>query len=517
MLIGCRLLDPLEDVINFFMTIGSPALAAYSLQITHLNAGWLCRAFLDVDYPNSKAISTVLSAFQHASIQVSSTGALLPSLIVLPQNDAYWELLLKGAEKTRRWSIPLAVGFVWAVVATLLTIIDSFYSPPTNNVGYSMVATWTYLLPLIIGWLYVGSQPEPNHLRECLDRANQIAWVATGDQGPDRAEDVAGLQSQAIELSKRDGVDRARMDEMKTVPVFNYARAFIWSLQAQHVLSLAKSAAAKAKQRVPVDNWGPWRSTAWALSDKSVVANENRIGTEEQVIRYCTATLTPFEKVFGTPSPIIPPNLISHRSPSTSIALLPFYNPGREVRRQSRWAQGIWGRTTLATLFALGLQWGTTWAAVTIHYWAPPVGLGCHSMSFLLYGISSSISMLLCLAGSILAHASRPYHGPVYWSSWSETFLNFGAVLCGYLGKGLAFTSGIGIVTICFFQSSGVFTNCFCASTTFNGGVSDVFFLMANYTIEPNIVRVWISGLVLAFSAAVLFGLSLYLGTPSRR
>ena len=508
--------DPLEDVINFFVTIGSPALAAYSLQITHLNASWLSREFVDVEYPNSRAISIVLSALQHVPIQVSPTGALRPSLIVLPQNDKYWELLLEGAEKTRRWSIPLAVGFVWVVLATLLTIIDSFYSAPTEDIGYSMVAIWTYLLPLIIGWLYVGSQPEPNHLRKCLDRASQIASMAPRD-GLNRTKDVDDQQTRGIELSKRDQVDRARMDEMKTVPVFNYARAFIWSLYAQHVLSLAKTAAVNARQRIPVDSCGLGKGATWVVGDELSVARENRIGTEEQVIRYCTAKITPFEKMFGAPRPVIPPNLISRHSPSISIALLPFYNPGHEIERQSRWAPGIWGRTTIAALFALGLQWGTTGAAILIHYLAPPAGLGCHSMSFLLYGIVSTMSMLLCLLASILAHASRPLHDSGHRTPRSQTCLDLGAVLCRYLGQGLAFVSGIGIIIVCFFQSSGTFNNCFCDSTTFDKGVGDVFFLTVNYTIGPSIIRLWVGGLLLAFSTAVLFGFSLYLATPPRR
>lgn len=502
------------------MTIGSPALAAYSLQITHLNAGWLSRACLDLEYPNSRAIATVLSAFQHVPIRISSNGGLLPSLVVLPQNDAYWELLLKGAEKTRRWSIPLVVGFIWVVVATLLTIIDSFRSPIIDDVGYAIVAAWTYLLPLIVGWLHVGSQPEPNHLREFLDSANQIAWVATDCRDrPVQAKEVAGRQTQAIEFVKRDDVDRARMDELRTVPVFNYARSFIWSLHAQHVLSLVKSAAAKAERRIPVDSYGAGRGAVWVSSDNWSVANENRVGTEEQVIRYCTETITPFEKVFGAPSPIIPPSPVSHRAPSTPIALLPFYGPVREVRRHSRWAPGIWGRTTLALFFALGLQWGTIGAAVTIHYWKAPVGLGCRAMSFLLYGIAATLSMFLCLAGTVLAHLSRPQlqHGPVYWLSWSQTLLDYGAVLCAYSGKALAFASGIGIMIVCFFQSSGAFTNCFCASTTFDRGVHDVVLLTINYVVGSDIVRVWVGGLILAFSTAVLFGFSLYLGTPPRR
>ena len=445
---------------------------------------------------------------------------MLPSLIVLPQNDAYWKLLLKGAEKTRRWSIPLAVGFVWVVVATLLTIIDSFHSPSTDEVGYAIVATWTFLLPLIMGWLHVGSQPEPNQLRECLDSANQIAWVATDSRDrPVLAKDVAGREAQAIEFMRSAHVDRARKDELRTVPVFNYARSFIWSLHAQYILSLAKHAAAKAEGRIPVDNYGPGRGAAWVAGDKWNVADENRLGTEEQVIRYCMETLAPFERVLDAPGPVIPPNPVYHRPPSTSIALLPLHDPEREVRRQPqpRWAQGIWKRTILAALFALGLQWGTVGAAVAIHYWKAPVGLGCRAMSFLLYGIVATISMFFALTASILAHLSRPQYGPAFRLPWSQTCLDWSAVVCSYSSKALAFASGIGIMVVCFFQSSGAFANCYCASTTFDKGVHDVVFLTINYVVGPNIVRVWIGGLILAFSTAVLFGFSLYLGTPPRR
>ena len=501
------------------MTIGSPSLAAYSLQITHLNARWLSKSFLDLQYPNAKSISAVISAFQHVPVQISPNLGLLSSLIVLPQNDGYWEHLLRGVEKTRRWSIPLVMNFVWVVVATLLTVIDSFYSPPESDVGYSIVATWTYLLPLIMGWLHVGSQPEPNHLRDCLDAANRLAWVATDKKDyPVLARDVAGRSTQAIEFSKGD-VDTARRDELRTVPIFNYSRAFIWSLNAQHALSLAKNASVKAEQRIPVDNYGHGRGAVWVTEDFGTVASENRLGSEEQVVRYCTETVTPFEKVFGTPGPVFPPSPIaSHtpNTPNTPIALLPFYYPP-STRKPSQWAPGIWSRVAVATLFALGLQWGTVGAAIIIHYWKPPVGLGCRSMSFLMYGVAATVSFLFCLTSSILAHASRPQHGPLYWRSRSQIWLNGGAVLCGYLGKALAVASGIVIMVVCFFQSSGVFTNCYCASVTFDRGVHDVFFLTINYTIGPSVIKVWIGALILAFSTAVMFGFSIYLGTPPRR
>ena len=510
--------DPLEDVLNFLMTIGSPCLAAYSLQITHLNTRWLAKAFLDLKFPNSKSISTVVAAFQHAPILISSNPALLSSLIVLPHNDSYWESLLKGVKKTRRWSIPLVMNFVWVVVATLLTVIDSFYSPPAGDVGYAIVAIWTYLLPLIMGWLHVGSQPEPNHLRECLEVANQSAWVATNDKNsPVLAEDVAGQPTRAIEFSSGE-VDIAWKDELRTVPVFNYSRVFIWSLNAQHVLSFVKNANVKAEQRIPVDNYGPGRATGapWVAGGPGTVAGENRLGTEDQVIRYCTEVITPFEKVFGAPSPRYPPSPVVVRFPSTPTALLPFVNPPA-VRRSSRWAPGIWGRVVIAVLCALGLQWGTVGAAVAIHYWKAPVGLGCRAMSFLMYGVAATLSFALCLASSILAHMSRPQHNPVQWPSWSQRCMNDGAVFCGYAGKALAVSSGIGILIVCFFQSSGAFVSCYCASFTFDRGIHDVYFLTINYVIGPSVIKVWIGGLVLAFTTAALFGFSIYLGTPPRR
>ena len=512
-------LDPLEDVLNFFMTIGSPALAAYSLQITQLNAGWLSKAFIDLNYPNSRAISTVVSAFQHVPIRISLAEGLLESLIVLPENDAYWERLLKGVKKTRRWTIPLIVGFVWVVFATLLTIVDSFHGPPAEDVGYSIVASWTYLLPLIMGWLHVGSQPEPNHLRECMEGANQVAWVATDRKDrPTRAKNSTGRQTQAIELMKNTDVDRVRMDELRTVPVFNYARTFIWSLHAQHILWLMKNIAERAELQIPVDSYGPGGGVMWVVGEGGGVANENRLGSKEQVIRYCTEPLTHFEEGLGTPGPAAPPSPMPSdghtlNAPATP---LPVYNPRHEVRRWSRWAAGVWKRVVLAVVFALSLQWGTVGAAVIIHYWKPPVGLGCRALSFLLYGAIGTLSMFFSLAASILAHISRPQDYPMRQLSLSQKYLGGVAVLCGYLGKALAFASGIGIMVICSFQSSGVYDNCYCASTTFDRGVHDVAFTI-NYTIGSGTISAWINGLVLAFSTAVLFGFSIYLGTPPCR
>ena len=106
-----------DDYLSPLLTIGSPALAAYSLQITHLNTCWIAAAFSDVKYPNSKYMPAVLSAFHHVPIQISHHPPLLHSLIVLPQNDDFWHHLFAAAKKNRQWPPSLFMGLVLAIVA----------------------------------------------------------------------------------------------------------------------------------------------------------------------------------------------------------------------------------------------------------------------------------------------------------------------------------------------------------------------------------------------------------------
>ncbi|KAF9648211.1 hypothetical protein BDM02DRAFT_3096835, partial [Thelephora ganbajun] len=360
--------QPWDDVVSFFTTMGSPALAAYSLQITHLNARFIATAFMDVKYPNSKLIPTVLAAFHHVPVRISHRPPLLHSLIVLPQNNEFWSHLA-AANKTRRWSIPLVMSYVLVIFSVILTLVDSISSRP-GDIGYSIAAIWTFLLPLIIGWLQVGCEPEPSHLRNSLDAANLKAWVATEQR------DQPVKSPLAIEFMKVEDVDLAREDELKPVPVFNYSRAFVTPLNAELILELMKNAATNTEQRIPVGS-PAGRVPAWVEAEGGKIHPENRVGTDTEVTEYCTRTTDP---------------------------LLPLHDP--RLVTPSRWASGTWKRVAIASALALGLQWGTAGAAVMIHYIAPPPGLGCRAFSFLLYGTAGTLSFFLFLASSILAHMS---------------------------------------------------------------------------------------------------------------
>jgi len=502
------LIEPLDDVTSFLITMGSPALAAYSLQITHLNKGWITTSFLDVKYPNSQRIPTALSAFHHVPIRMSHRAPLLHSLIVLPKNDEFWSRLA-AANKTRRWSIPLVMSYVLVIFSVILTIMDSVTSPPPGDTGYSIAAIWTFLLPLIIGWLSIGCEPEPSHLRNSLDNANQKAWVATGGR------DKPARGPLAIEFAKAEDVDLARKEELRPVPVFNYSRVFITSLNAELILDLMKNAATNAEQRIPVADLMGSGVPAWVESEGNEIHDENRVGTDTEVTEYCTRVRVLPQLEWDSSST----STLEVRSPqmaSTSIPLLPLHDP-RLSQNSCRWAPGIWKRVAIAIALALGLQWGTVGAAVMIHYVAPPVGLGCRAFSFLLYGAAGTLSFFLFLTSSILAHMSRPLQGQGCARPRLRTYQNAGAIICRWLGKCVAIVSAMGILVVCFFQITGAFNSCFCSSFTFDKGEHPVVILTINYIVGSSILRIWIGGLAFAFSTALLFGFSMYLARPPSR
>ena len=492
---------PLDDVASFLITMGSPALAAYSLQITHLNKCWITTAFLDVKYPNSKLASTALAAFHHIPIKIEYDPPFLHSLLALAKNDDYWSQLA-AANKTRRWSIPLVMSFILAIFSLLLSAADSITSRAGVS-GYSISAIWTFLFPLVIGWLHIGCEPEPCHLRSSLAAANRNAWVAT-----DQRDNPADMTS-PIEFAEVNDVHPARKDEFRPVPLFNYSRAFVTPMNAEVVLRLLRNAAANAKQKIPVGNSVGVGVSGWVRGKEGEILPENRVGTADEVVRYCTMVFQQPKWNSGSITPL------EIQSPEMSVTTDTFLEYG--LVTPSRWAPGIWKRVVVASILALGLQWGTTGAAIFITYLSPPIGLGCRAFPFMLYGIAGTLSFFLFLASSILAHMSRPLPGQVPARSQTRAFQETGAVICRWLGKCVAVASAIGVLLLCSLEVTGALNNCYCNSTAFDKGRSSVVFSGLNFVLDSTTVWLQIGGLVGAFVTAILFGLSMYMGLPARR
>jgi hypothetical protein len=522
------------------MAVGSPALAGYSLAITRLNGRWLMSQFSYLHFPNKEHVPLVVSTLQHIPFRIDASGSLLPSMIVLPQNDRYWKILGVAAKRTRQWSIPVAMNIVWVIVAFVFTIVDSFvdfdhFITVPGDAGYSIAAVWTYLLPLVVGWLHVGSQPEADHLRNALDEAHEISYVATVTE-PALATRVTGRSTRAIEPSTKH-IDCVNADEKKTAPIFNYARVFIWSQHAEHILRLYEHAAAKADRRIPVQDGAEWMS-----SDDGTILAHDRVGTEAEVEQYCKEEHEASDMKDGSPQFTDPSSPYSPFPPSPEPPAMVYLAAGTyaaagayarkqlsstsskydeeapsvEVRRVPEkpvFATGVFQRVAFAAILALGLQWGTTGAAVLIHLNTPPKGIGCRATTFTVYGAAGSAAFLLLLFSSLLAHLARR-QSVREKRSGLKTFIGYIAMFTRWSGKFIAVANGVGILVSCIMQFAGAYDTCFCSSIIFGGSPDGLVWFIEEDVRGSEVYKYWVGGIVMAFGASGLYTFGIYAATP---
>ena len=443
-----------------------------------------------------------------------------------------------SAKRTRQWSIPLVMNIVWVLVAFLLTIIDSFvdfnyFITVPGDAGYSIAAVWTYLLPLVIGWLHVGSQPEANHLRDGLENAHSVAYVATTSE-PVLATRADHRFTRAIEAST-EHINHINADEKKTAPIFNYSRVFVWSQSAECILKLYQHAAAKAERRITVQ-----RGREWMNNNDGTSSTNNRIGNETEVMQYCMAGLqAPVYPNPGGPQPIIPiapysafpPSLKSSATTSPTDNMYPYadgfvHGPllaplsGEDeetgviaLPEKPVFAAGVIKRVAFATALALGLQWGTTGAAILIHLNTPPKGIGCRATTFTVYGAAATAVFWLLLFSSTLGHLARRQSMYEKQSGW-KTFAGYTATLTRWLGKLVAIMNGFGILISCILQFAGVYDSCFCSSSIFGGSPNGVVSFTEENVTRSEVHMYWIGGIVMAFGVSGVYTSAIYLATP---
>lgn len=497
--------------------------------------------FSPLNLPSSDHIPLVLSALQHIPFRIDGSGSLLPSLIILPQNNQYWQALGVATKRTRQWTIPVVMNIIWVLISSLLSIVDSFvgfshFITIPGDAGYSTAAVWTYLLPLVVGWLHVGSQPEANHLSKALNEAHATVHVATAE-GPVLATEVTCRPTYAIEHSTKH-INSSNADEKRTAPIFNYSRVFIWSQSAEYILSLSRHAATKAARGVTVGHGGEWKIDA-----SGAIAASNWIGNETEVVQYCTGHRVPTNPNPRDPQSHIPPALYSTFPPSSGSSAMTsptaatysdsdalaqeqlLAQPLEEDEEASlRWARalpekpvfatGVFRRVAHAASLGLGLQWGTTGASIFIHN-TPQKGMNCRTLTFAIYGATATASFLLLLLSSILSHLARRQDVHERRSS-SKKLIGCVTALTTWLGKVIAVMNGFGILLSCVMQFAGVYDSCFCSSDVFSGDPNGLVFIEEAFK-GSEVYGRWVGGIIMAFGASALYALVIHAAAPTTR
>ena len=323
--------DKFDNLESALLTLGSPALAAYSLALTVLNGRWIRQLFSKYRYPNAENAVRILNNLQQSPLRVDTDDVLLASLIMLPQNDEWWKELIVWLEYPHTWSISVATSITWVTFTYIFTMVHYLTqdtSPNGDGVG-SIGPLWFWLLPIVVGWLQLSPKCDSFRLHQAVDRANSIAHVADSTSQPIKAEDSS--RRRAIDIARSEP-DNVRRDEHSTPPIYNYARFFPW---IQNVLAVSDTFGIICERdhyHDPVDPQTMWQ-------------DRNSEGSDA-----FTAVL-----------------VANYSVPRPGSA---YHHP------RHRWGLGgsALSRMFIASAVALALQWGTTGGAIIIVWFTSAFG-----------------------------------------------------------------------------------------------------------------------------------------------
>ena len=525
-----------DGAISLCMAVGSPALITYSLMLTIRNRALvreefdiLRRHIRDVQHLYSTfsqrldAVQYVLEEAQQVPLRVSQEEGWFSSLIVAAKNEAWWENLERKLKDTRRGrTLSLVFQMGVAILAWLFTIIAAFVGSAGDiSTGLQISAgnIWVWMvselsqssinmliaqqIPVILGWIRVGTQQLPKSIDKALETEN--AFLALGPPNvPNSTEETMYSESKnqrgLVVADKRDSgltpqtrrisllpqeeyqwtsqLSSIRGDEKRRGPAFNYARTFTYC----HLI----------------------RTTTQALqTTMDNIRNRNTCSGEDT-----------FQEQRHRPG--------LRGNGACTEAYCGLNRSDREIYAYPEWSEipsEIWVGIGLSAMLALVLQWGTTGAALMIAYLTPTQGLGCRSGAYLLYGTNATVAWSLLAMSSLFSHSAMlryqsekqkqplanahaaqangtafhpngtvnpvnnmiplvPPGSPVQpayllqprrrisGAIWNLVPVRGLAAVTRYFGKLLAVVNAFFLVAVSLFEFTGGFDNCWCKSDT---------------------------------------------------
>ena len=158
------------------MSVGSPALAAYSLVLTSLNARSVYRRAKKCNHESRSDVAKALITLQQIPLELTKDGRLLA---FLPVNHHWRQEIADRLNRRNAWSVAAGTSVAWVVVAFLFTLVDSFVSLDGTTTeepseGQAVGTLWLWLLCLVIGWLWVPTFTS-GELKRAIGHANRQA------------------------------------------------------------------------------------------------------------------------------------------------------------------------------------------------------------------------------------------------------------------------------------------------------------------------------------------------------
>ncbi|KAH7882604.1 hypothetical protein F5I97DRAFT_288500 [Phlebopus sp. FC_14] len=452
--------DGVDNLVAAFLTIGSPVLAGYSMCLTLLNSRWISRQLESVSYPNAAAALQILVQMQQVPLRVSNDYSLLNSLVLLPENDKWWGTLAERLDYNHSWTITAAISIMWAVIAYLLSVIQSWIYYDSS--GLSGGHNWLWLLPIVAGWLQLSPKCDFYRVRNAFLRTRDLAYIATRGK-PVKVSTVTGRRA----VSLASPTEGASPDEARTPPVFDYAKAIPWARESEKLLEVFRSASRRAIDREPVTPQLKWEEID-EEKDSDHIHPNNRNGSLGDVNSYCLQYL---------------PN-----------------------RAQEAWPAGIFGRMFAASLLPLALQWATSGAAIIVVWFTLTLGLGCRSLALLLYAAMSTVAWMLFVISSILAFYSATRTPRLRRTTPLTNYVRLLSNVFRWSGKALAIFNALWMFTSSVLQYTNVYNRCYCNSNAIAKGSTRAWITIIISDLDRQQSKsVWIGAVALALCVVVIY------------
>ncbi|KAF9060608.1 hypothetical protein BDP27DRAFT_1339386 [Rhodocollybia butyracea] len=448
--------------INFLSTclsIGSPALAAYSIALTAFNRQYISIAFRKITEAaqhNSRcrymvkrvdAAAFILRETQQCPMRANQRAGELASLIILDDDNVLF-------------------AFLAYLISFIAAVHDSLGQPQHRTV-------WSWMFPIVFGYVRVGSQCKVGTIKKALtdhkfiperDITGKVEYVAQTAFSAFRET----LPLLPIHQRHASGASQSETPSLHTrgvcsgsqVPFPHMSRKGSVDRDSQSDYVLAQQGIPKLSPNDLEDSPSP-PLTWWGFDVRGDERTEGPIFKYARIFTWFT---------MGFPAMLDPSTArdaaIRCRLEPELRAFIPLSTLHQHLHIIHHMFQ--------AALVALFLQWGTTGAAILVAYWTPAVGLGCRSGGYLIYGIAATVSWLMLVFSNLISHEvmqrlevrdQRGMHG-----------LRGLAVITRITGKTIAIFNAVWLIASSVMEDIGAFQTCWCDTDAFqyhgNGWIS---------------------------------------------
>ncbi|KAJ7608737.1 hypothetical protein FB45DRAFT_945812 [Roridomyces roridus] len=527
------------NLLSGLLALGSPVLATYSLALTAFNRWYAFRKFRHLKEKVQKnprqavygwmvdrldKASFILVEVQQCPMRANQREGELASLLIINDRDRihFWQIAHKDLRNTRRgFTYSFLAQVLMAALAYLISFIgavhDSLGSPDVG-LQFASSMVWTWMFPVVYGYIQVGSQDKAGCIKEALtdnkvipandrdDFVHQSALLPGADVHLPLGRRRPRSHSFDVPTISVKGPPTSEDDSIVEVDV--HSEAYLQASTSQ--LSTTTTTQPEKPHDHHIHDSEPALPppTWWGFDIRGderregPIFNYARIFTwfafSKHVYRGFNTAINKFQHYAPIPSTADEAASICDLEPQADLVA---FEGMKDISATT--IHHILG----AALIALFLQWGTTGAAIYVAYQTPSVGLGCRSGSYLLYGIAATVSWLLLLLAHFASHAymHRLETDPDKHPRKRMSMLGALAVLARLAGKCLAICNAGWIVGSTVLEDIGAFETCWCQTDGLSApgtGWTPVFKASSDLRAEAG--GVWIGGFVWSISVCVL-------------